>query len=371
MTAQSMKLGFVINDMGKEKPIYTTTQLALAALRRGHDVLYVELEGFCHSPEGEARAHVRRVPRRAYAGGDELMATLRDTSPEPADHGDIDVLFLRYDPATEIQHRPWAQFAGVQFAQLFSLQGTLVLNDPFTLANAVNKLYFEGFPSSVRPRTLISRDRSELKDFIRQLGNCAVLKPLQGSGGCNVFLVEHGSRNVNQIFDVISRDGYVVAQEYLPRATTDTRVLLVDGEPLTCEGHVCAMHRIGAPDDLRSNLHAGGNVEPCRLTDREYEIIEAIRPKILADRLFLVGLDLADGKLMEVNTFSPGGIGCGEMLHGVDFTGTVIDAVEHKWIAHRSGDRSGGMFAQGARREPAQQEATRQESETGGRYCCC
>lgn len=361
MTTRSMRLGFVINEIGKETPLYTTTQLALAALRHGHEVLYVELEGFCYSPEGEARAHVRRVPAREYSGGEDLIATLRALSPEPAEHGDLDVLFLRYDPADEIQRRPWAQFAGVQFAQLFSLQGTLVINDPFTLSNAVSKLYFEGFPSWVRPRTLISRDRHELKEFIRQLGNCAVLKPLQGSGGCNVFLVERGSRNVNQILDVITRDGYVVAQEYLPRATTDTRVLLVDGEPLTSEGQVCAMHRIGAPDDLRSNLHAGGIVASCRLTDRDYDIIEAIKPKLLEDRLFLVGLDLADGKLMEVNVFSPGGIGCGEMLHRADFTGTVIEALERKWNAHRSGARSTEVDA----------GDTSEDVTSDGTFCCC
>lgn len=265
------------------------------------------------------------------------MAAVRAAPPEAAEHDEPDVLFLRYDPANEIQHRPWAQFAGVQFAQLFSRQGTLVLNDPFTLSGAVSKLYFEGFPHWIRPRTLISRDRAELKAFIRDLGDCAVLKPLQGSGGCNVFLVERGSRNVNQIMDVISRDGYIVAQEYLPRAATDTRVLMMDGEPLSCDGVICAMHRIGAADDLRSNLHAGGCVEACRLTEEEWSIIEAVRPKLVADGLFLVGLDIADGKLMEVNAFSPGGLGCGEMLHGVDFTGAVIDAIEHKlWAHHRT-----------------------------------
>jgi glutathione synthase len=325
----------LVNELSKELPIYSTTQLALAAARRGHEVMYLELGDFCHSPSGLAGVHVRRLAEGRYLTGEDVVRAARAAPPESADHHDIDVLFLRYDPAGEIQNRPWAQFAGVQFAQLFSRQGVLVLNDPFTLSNAVSKLYFEGFPAWVRPRTLISRDRDEIKAFIREQGNGAVLKPLQGSGGCNVFLVERGSRNVNQIMDVISRDGYIVAQEFLQRASTDTRVILMDGQPLECEGYICAMHRIGAADDLRSNLHAGGYVEPCELTSEELAIVEAVRPKLLADGLFLVGLDIADGKLMEVNTFSPGGLGCGEMLHGVNFSGAVIEAIERKLRLHR------------------------------------
>src|SRR5690606_34928980 len=157
----------VVNDVKKETPVYSTTQLALAALRLGHQPLYIELGDFCYSPRGEARVHVRRIPPGKYSSGQDVMAAAWSAAPEQAEHGELDVLFLRYDPAGEIQNRPWAQFAGVQFAQLLSQQGTLVLSDPFTLSNAVSKLYFEGFPSWIRPKTLISRDRNELKAFIR------------------------------------------------------------------------------------------------------------------------------------------------------------------------------------------------------------
>ena len=77
--------------------------------------------------------------------------------------------------------------------------GTLVVNDPGHLADAVNKTYFQHFPEGVRPRTLISRDADEIADFIREMGDSAVLKPLQGSGGRNVFLVSSGeSPNLNR-----------------------------------------------------------------------------------------------------------------------------------------------------------------------------
>jgi len=97
--------------------------------------------------------------------------------------------------------------------------GTLVVNDPASLANAVNKTYFQHFPEVVRPRTLISRDPGDISSFVNELRAGAVLKPLQGSGGTSVFFVSNDeSPNLNQMIEAVGRDGYIVAQEVLPEA---------------------------------------------------------------------------------------------------------------------------------------------------------
>ena len=44
------------------------------------------------------------------------------------------------------------------------------------LAQAMNKMYFQLFPEEVRPRTLITRDRDEIKAFARELGGKIVIK---------------------------------------------------------------------------------------------------------------------------------------------------------------------------------------------------
>ena len=55
-----------------------------------------------------------------------------------------------------------------------------------------------------------------------------------------------------------------------------------------------------------------------------------MRPKLIADGMFLVGLDIVGDKLMEINVFSPGGLGSCQKLYDVDFTETVIEALERK-----------------------------------------
>ncbi len=60
------------------------------------------------------------------------------------------------------------------------------------------------------------------------------------------------------------------------------------------------------------------------------EVVDTVRPKLIEDGMFLVGLDIVGDKLMEVNVFSPGGLGSCHKLYDVDFTEPVIAALERK-----------------------------------------
>jgi glutathione synthase len=46
--------------------------------------------------------------------------------------------------------------------------------------------------------------------------------------------------------------------------------------------------------------------------------------------MFMVGLDIVGGKLMEINVFSPGGLGSAQTFEGVNFSIAVITALERK-----------------------------------------
>jgi len=46
--------------------------------------------------------------------------------------------------------------------------------------------------------------------------------------------------------------------------------------------------------------------------------------------MFLVGLDIVGDKLMEINVFSPGGLGSAQTFEKVNFAHTVIHALERK-----------------------------------------
>ena len=67
-----------------------------------------------------------------------------------------------------------------------------------------------------------------------------------------------------------------------------------------------------------------------RSTNGPCRIVEIVRPKLVADGMFLVGLDIVGDKLMEINVFSPGGLGSAQTFEGVNFATAVIMALERK-----------------------------------------
>jgi glutathione synthase len=329
-----MRLGLVVNDVATEKPEYTTTRLALAAKRRGHDVWLMGVGDLSHTDSGTVMARARAPEDKAYRSLSSFLKDIQDSEedPELISVDELDVLMLRNDPAEDAEDRPWAQASGVLFGQLAETAGVLVVNDPAHLADALNKTYFQHFPDEVRPRTLISRTEEDIKDFVKQLGGRAVLKPLQGSGGKGVFLISgKKGENLNQIIETIIRDGFVVVQEYLEEAKKgDVRLFLMNGMPLEAGGKVAAFRRVSPEDDVRANTRVGGRPQRVKVTEAMLEVAMLVRPKLIEDGMFLVGLDLVGDKLMEANVFSPGGLGSAGELYEVDFAAAVIDDLERK-----------------------------------------
>jgi len=196
----------------------------------------------------------------------------------------------------------------------------------------MNKLYLQQFPEEVRPRTLISRDAAEIRAFAAEQGEAIVLKPLAGSGGEGVFLVNSESKsNLNQMVESISRDGYVVAQEFLPQARSgDVRMLLLNATPLRMKGKYAAFMRRSASDDIRNNVTSGGMVEYVEVTDEMLHLAEVVKPKLLEDGIFFAGLDIVGDKLMEINVHCPGGLANSQRMQGPNFSHAVIEAIERK-----------------------------------------
>ena len=60
-----------------------------------------------------------------------------------------------------------------------------------------------------------------------------------------------------------------------------------------------------------------------------FEIAEIVRSRLERDGMFLVGLDIAGNKRLEINVFSPGGLGAAR-LEDADLTAAVIEGLEKK-----------------------------------------
>ncbi len=148
------------------------------------------------------------------------------------------------------------------------------------------------------------------------------------------MVVDKADRNARSIVDYITAEGtrHAMVQEFLPTVRAgDKRVLLLDGQVLG------AINRIARDDDVRSNIHAGGRVEPTDVTPDERAVVADIAPRLKADGLVFVGLDFIGGRLTEVNVTSPTGIQELSRHRACDMADPVI-----AWIETHSGRASAG-----------------------------
>lgn len=322
-----MHVAVLVNDPEALVATQTTTRLIQKAAARDYTVDVVGVDGLSSTASGQVQGRGKRVPAPPPAC-EALVETLRTAEAHVVDLSAADVLLMRTNPARDA--RRWAHEAALSLAGLLETQGVLVLNRPEGLLRARDKLYLLRLPASARPPTLVSRDTDAIRAFLRDLDGPAVLKPLRGTRGTDVFFVEApDDRNLHQMIEVLTRHGMAMVQAYLPEADAgDTRVVVMDGEILEVGGHAAAVRRVPAGGDFRSNLHAGGTARPGQVTPAMRAVVEAIGPVLRADGLFLAGLDFIGDRIIEVNAFSTGGLHHAEHFAGVDFGAAVFDAIE-------------------------------------------
>lgn len=309
-----MRFVFVMDAMDRVLPDKDTTFAFLrAAQGRGHEALHCEPRDL-FARNGDVYAHVRSLsvsdePPHATFG-----------QPTDVRLADAQAVFIRKDP-------PFDNMYLMTTLLLERVRGrTVLINDPRGLREANEKLYALNFARWM-PRTIVTSNEDDITSFVKEVGGAGVIKPLDLMGGTGVMMITTGDKNARSIVQLLSDEGrrLVMVQEFLPGVTKgDKRILLLGGEILG------AINRVPRADDLRSNIHVGGSVEPCEVTDTERAIVADIAPRLAADGLVFVGLDVIDGRLTEVNVTSPTGIQQLSRHQNRDVSADVIAWVERE-----------------------------------------
>ena len=326
-----MRIAFFVNEIATEISEFATTRLAMAAGKRGHEPWYVGVGDLDYREDDGIGA---RGVQATYEKNDELKSFLDRV--QEADRTEIDLdrfdaVWIRNEAVDDLEERPWAANAGVEFGRLLAQRGVTVVNDPRTLARAGSKLYLHEFPQSIRPRGLISRDADKIKDFIEEVGG-SVVKPIYGAKGRSVFMIEGpDDPNVNQIIEAVCEHGYATVQEFVAGGEDgDLRLFILDGEILSHGDDYAAFRRIPGGDDPRANISTGGKPRSVELSDKEFEIVATMKNKLIDDGMFFVGVDIVGDKVVEINAESPGGLQSAEHFADYDWGLTICDALEQR-----------------------------------------
>ncbi|KRB47706.1 MULTISPECIES: glutathione synthase [unclassified Terrabacter] len=332
-----MRLAFLVNDVATEIDEYTTTRLARAAAQGGHEVWYL---GVGDLELGERNGQLLGRARIAtLEGGDTLrtfMGRVQEGDAERIVLDDLDAVVLRNESIDDLQERPWASPLGAVFGQMLKARGVVVVNDPMSLIRATSKLYLEEFPEKIRPRSLVTRDPESIERFVRMVGH-SVVKPLYGAKGRNVFMIKDADEtNLAQMTEAVLQDGYAIVQEFIDGGERgDARIFVLEGRILERGGKLAAFRRVPTGNDPRANISTGGRSVPLEVSDVELAVVDVMSEKLVADGMFLVGIDVIGDKVVEINAESPGGMQSVERLYDVDVCPTVIEALERRTRSNR------------------------------------
>jgi glutathione synthase len=288
----------------------TSFMMMMEAQARGHSL-------WIYQPQ-----HLSQLDGRIFARG--RSAVLRDEvgnhckmgPMQTVDLSEMDVVLMRQDPPFDM-----AYITATHFLERIHHK-TLVVNNPFEVRNAPEKLFVTGF-EGLQPPTLITSDEEAIFAF-RDQHKDIVLKPLYGGGGSGVARLRADDQNLEALLELhqaISREP-VIAQAFLPAVEKgDKRVLLVDGEP------VGAINRVPAEGQVRSNLRVGGRAEAVELTKRDLEICAMIGPELKRRGLIFVGIDVIGSYLTEINVTSPTGAQQLKRFGGADAASLLWDRI--------------------------------------------
>ncbi len=291
----------------------STFALMLEAAARGHRLLYYTPDKLSWFASGIV-AEAAPIEVRDTAGDYFRLGKVARH-----DLGGVDVVLLRQDPPFDL-----AYITSTYLLERLP-SNVLVVNDPASVRNAPEKLFVMQFPQFMPP-TLITRSKAAIEAFLEEHGEI-VVKPLHGHGGTAVFKLRRDDPNFGSLYDLFAttfKEPWV-AQRFLPQiAQGDKRIILIDG---VAAG---AVNRLPSGGDIRANMVRGGAAVAADLTEREKEICAVVGPELKRRGLWLVGIDVIDGYLTEINVTSPTGIRAVRNVGGPNLAAQFWDGIERK-----------------------------------------
>lgn len=310
-----MNVLFVTDPLGTlEADVDASVGLMTATQSEGADVWVCRPEDLS-VVDGRLRARAQRVVLRTrsrgadhrwqiaapwYDAGDRVQVDVADT---------FEVALLRIDPPVDDRYLHATYLLDVAVAA-----GVRVVNAPAGIRAVHEKLVALTLPE-LSPRTIVGSCPRLLEAFVREHGR-AVLKPVDGFAGGDVWLVEHGP-STRALVESATACGrrHVIAQEYLPDvADGNKRLFLLAGEI------VGTVLRRPSAEDFRIGPPAAA-ADP---DDADRRIAAALAPVLAGHGITLAGVDVIGGRLIEVNVTCPGGMHKTDALLGTDLSGDIV-----------------------------------------------
>ena len=212
------------------------------------------------------------------------------------DINDFQLVMFRPDPPVDLDY--------VNATYIFDFvdrNKTLILNDPKAIRDFNEKMHTCKF-LDLMPENIVTCSKSDIIEFLNR-NEEIVLKPLNACFGAGVMTLKKGDKNTAVIINTMTKNQtqLIMVQKYIPKAKFgDKRVMFLGEEVLD----VC-VQKLPSNDDFKFNEHCDSNIIKAELTQSEKEKFLPVAKELTKLGLPLVGLDVIDEKIIEINVTSP------------------------------------------------------------------
>lgn len=209
---------------------------------------------------------------------------------------DFNLVMFRPDPPVDLDY-----INATYIFDFVDRNKTTILNDTTAIRNFNEKLHTCKF-LDLMPDNIVTSSKADIIEFLNK-NEEIVLKPLNACFGAGVMTLKKGDKNTAVIINSMTKNQsqLVMVQKYIPKAKFgDKRVLFLGDEVLD----IC-VQKLPSNDDFKFNEHCDSNIIKANLTQSEKEKFTQVARELNKMGLPLVGLDVIDEKIIEINVTSP------------------------------------------------------------------
>ena len=209
---------------------------------------------------------------------------------------DFNLVLFRPDPPVDLDY-----INATYVFDFVDRAKTFIMNDTTSIRNFNEKLHALLF-KDLMPDNIVTSSKSDIIEFLK-VNNEIILKPLNQCFGGGVMYLKNGDKNTAVIINSMTNNGknLIMVQKYIPKAVYgDKRVLILVEEVLDY-----CVQKTASNNDFKFCDHNDNNIHKAVLTDDEKTKFAKVAQKLNSMGIYMAGLDVIDGQIIEVNVTSP------------------------------------------------------------------
>ncbi len=209
---------------------------------------------------------------------------------------DFQLVMFRPDPPVDLDY-----INATYVLDFVDRSKTVILNDTKAIRDFNEKLHAVLF-NDLMPENIVTSSKADIIEFLKQNSEI-ILKPLNKCFGSGVFYLKENDKNTAAVINTITNSGtnLVMVQKYLPSAVYGDKRVLIVGDTV----YDYCVRKLPSNNDFKFNEHKDECIKKDVLSSQEKEEFTKLARELNKRNIFMAGLDVVDGKILEVNVTSP------------------------------------------------------------------